>query len=148
MLAKQGWRIIKAGLRWKIGDKQHVRVLSDPWLPRPHTYLPITPKRMFLQDIHVSDLLDSSKEGWNDELIDFLFFLEDANLIKSIQIGWFPLSDSRFWHYDRRGIFSVKSAYHVALNNLSDASRNGVEHSGRDEQKLVVYLESKSPTRS
>ncbi|KAM2101183.1 hypothetical protein ACFX1T_028231 [Malus domestica] len=38
----QGQKILKGGLRWRIGDWRSIRIVKDPWLPTPHTFLPIS----------------------------------------------------------------------------------------------------------
>ncbi|KAL0401118.1 UNVERIFIED_CONTAM: putative mitochondrial protein [Sesamum latifolium] len=46
--------IVKSGFRWRIGSGAAVRVWSDPWLPRPHTFLPITPRNTLAADATVT----------------------------------------------------------------------------------------------
>ncbi|KAL0358467.1 UNVERIFIED_CONTAM: putative mitochondrial protein [Sesamum angustifolium] len=102
------------GIRWRVGDGQSIRVWSDPWLPRPSTFLPITTRSLFLPDLRVSDLLDSENGRWHKELIEGLFCPEDATLIQSIPLGQFNWADTMVWHYNKNGKFSVKSASHLA----------------------------------
>ncbi|KAK4389823.1 putative ribonuclease H protein [Sesamum angolense] len=115
--------IISKGIRWRVGDGQSIRVWSDPWLPRPSTFLPITTRSLFLPDLRVSDLLDSENGRWHKELIEGLFCPEDATLIQSIPLGQFNWADTMVWHYNKNGKFSVKSASHlaqsIALENRS-----------------------------
>ena len=50
--------IVKHGLRWRIGNREQVRVWGDKWLPTPSTYK-VTSPRMFLQaQTPVSELID------------------------------------------------------------------------------------------
>ncbi|KAL0406582.1 UNVERIFIED_CONTAM: putative mitochondrial protein [Sesamum latifolium] len=86
--------LAKQGLRWRVGDGQNIRVWKDPWLPRPSTFLPVTSQSQFLPDLRVRDLLDQSNKCWNEGLIDGLFWLEDAELIKSIPLSHFLTSDT------------------------------------------------------
>ncbi|KAL0410936.1 UNVERIFIED_CONTAM: hypothetical protein Slati_3683300 [Sesamum latifolium] len=119
--------VIKSGVRWKIGYGQRVRVWHHPWIPRPHTFMPITPCHPFLQNIQVSDLMCHSLFCWNSKLIDHIFYPEDARIIKSIPLGRSSTADSQIWHFDKRGTFSVKSAYHVALRCLRASSNSETE---------------------
>ncbi|KAL0395324.1 UNVERIFIED_CONTAM: hypothetical protein Slati_4498600 [Sesamum latifolium] len=110
--------IIKAGSRWRVGYGSNIRVWKDPWLPRPTTFLPITPQSLFLPDLWVSDLLDKDNRCWNSELIEGIFCLEDSNLIKSIPVSNLAIPDFRVWHFNKKGEFSVKSASHIPLSSL------------------------------
>ncbi|KAK4400699.1 putative ribonuclease H protein, partial [Sesamum angolense] len=131
--------IISKGIRWRVGDGQSIRVWSDPWLPRPSTFLPITTRSLFLPDLRVSDLLDSENGRWHKELIEGLFCPEDATLIQSIPLGQFNWADTMVWHYNKNGKFSVKSASHlaqsIALENRSPSMVNA------QFQQLAIHLE-------
>ena len=39
----------------------------------------------------------------------------DADIIKSIPLPRTPQEDEIIWHYDRKGLYSVKSGYQLAL---------------------------------
>jgi hypothetical protein len=41
----KGVELLKEGLIWRIGDGTQINLLSDPWLPRNGSRLPITPRR-------------------------------------------------------------------------------------------------------
>jgi len=60
----------------------------------------------------VSDLINPITSSWDEELVRDVFWPEDAGLILSIPLipGY---EDFLAWHYDPRGVFSVKSAYHA-----------------------------------
>ncbi|KAK4401145.1 hypothetical protein Sango_1220600 [Sesamum angolense] len=121
--------VVEKGLRWRIGDGKQVKVWYDPCIPRPHTFLPFTPTNLFLQDLQISDLIDDMMKGWNSDLIEFLFQPEDAKVIRSIPLGYSSLADTQVWHFDRRGVFSIKSAYHVAYKLITDPKHNAAERS-------------------
>ncbi|KAM2075386.1 hypothetical protein ACFX1T_038282 [Malus domestica] len=38
----QGRKVLKLGIRWRVGDGRSIRVMKDPWLPTPRTFLPIS----------------------------------------------------------------------------------------------------------
>lgn len=64
----------------------------------------------------MADLIDSQTGLWDKELIHEIFWEEDAKHILAIPIkqGW---EDTLAWHFDVKGVFSVKSAYHVLTDN-------------------------------
>ena len=60
----------------------------------------------------MSDLISPLTGTWDEELIADVFWPEEAKHILSIPLkpGY---EDSVAWHFDHRGVFSVKSGYHV-----------------------------------
>ncbi|KAL5758927.1 hypothetical protein ACOSP7_021538 [Xanthoceras sorbifolium] len=58
--------------------------------------------------------------------MQFYFRPEEANIILSIPICSSPIRDSLIWHFDKRGCFSVKSAYRLVLK---DAQSNSLSNS-------------------
>lgn len=54
-------------------------------------------------------------QSWNESLIRSLFMPIDVEVILRIPIPNVPRSDQLVWHYDKRGLYTVKSSYHVAL---------------------------------
>lgn len=43
----------------------------------------------------------------------FLLSTEEVDLIRTIPLSKLKVDDKLVWHYDKRGLFTVKSAYHV-----------------------------------
>ena len=39
-----GLELIKKGVIWRVGNGTKIRTWRDPWLPRPYSFRPITPK--------------------------------------------------------------------------------------------------------
>ena len=66
--------------------------------------------------LKVSDLIDPNLGTWDRELVNDIFWEEDAKHILSIPIRP-DMEDTIAWHFDPKGTFSVKSAYHVLEEN-------------------------------
>lgn len=66
----------------------------------------------------VSKLIDPESGTWDSDLVRDLFWPEDAQNILAIPVH-LDREDLVAWHFDKKGVFSVKSAYHV----LDDAAR-------------------------
>ncbi|XP_050290016.1 uncharacterized protein LOC126728194 [Quercus robur] len=107
LLAKQGWRL-------QVGhDSLVYRVLKAKYFPR------------------VAKLLDSEKGEWRTEVIDTVFLPHEADIIKSIPISARLPPDKLIWSETPNGLFTVRSAYKMAVNLLlspnkgasSDASK-------------------------
>ena len=65
--------------------------------------------------IHKSELIDGENK-WKEVLIQQNFMKEDAQQILNIPLPRTPKPDKLLWHFDKRGEYSVKSGYQVALN--------------------------------
>ena len=107
----RGLKALNNGLIWRVGDGTNINIWTDPWIPNKSTRRLITPRgRTVLTK--VSDLISPITEAWDEELICEVFWPEDAQNILFIPIksGY---DDMVVWHFDPRGIFSTKSAYHV-----------------------------------
>jgi hypothetical protein len=103
--------VLKEGIIWRVGNGQGIDIWEDPWLPREVTRRPITPKgRTLLRK--VADLIDPVSDKWDDQLLNQTFWEEDVKIIKSIPIH-VEMGDMIAWHFDKKGRFSVKSAYRV-----------------------------------
>jgi len=107
----RGIGALKDGLIWRVGDGTRINIWSDPWIPKKVTRLPITPRGMSVLT-KVSELISPVTGTWDVDLIWGNFWDEDAHHILSIPLrsGY---EDMVAWHYDPKGIFSAKSAYHV-----------------------------------
>lgn len=60
----------------------------------------------------VSELNNPITNQWDAELVNEVFWEEDAANILAIPVRP-ELEDTLAWHFDSKGTFSVKSAYHV-----------------------------------
>ncbi|KAL0292491.1 UNVERIFIED_CONTAM: hypothetical protein Sradi_6986400 [Sesamum radiatum] len=55
-------------------------------------------------------------EEWDVELIQSLFWPDDSNVILQIPLSCVGVPDLLIWHYSTTGLFTVRSAYHLALS--------------------------------
>ncbi|KAK4407773.1 hypothetical protein Sango_0358300 [Sesamum angolense] len=74
----------------------------------------ITPPLGHMSEMKVSDLIDPQTQDWNAQLIRSIFWPVDNDLILGIPLGHLGLEDQIVWHHTKNGIFSVRSAYHLA----------------------------------
>ncbi|KAL3839206.1 hypothetical protein ACJIZ3_023797 [Penstemon smallii] len=120
---RESLRFISAGLRWRIGNGNSVRIWGDKWLPRPHSFRVTTPPSIIPEDSTISVLFDADCGSWNRQLVESIFSEEEAQLILSIPLGSTVGEDRILWHFERSGLFSVKSAYRL----IRDISRMDLE---------------------
>ena len=76
----------------------------------------------------VADLLDLSSGSWDEALVQDTFTDFDADAILKMRVN-VDLKDSPAWHFDKKGYFSVKSAYKVAVQRREDELDRNMENS-------------------
>ncbi|KAL0300142.1 UNVERIFIED_CONTAM: hypothetical protein Scaly_3058100 [Sesamum calycinum] len=104
--------ILVVGLRWRVGNGRFISIIGQPWLPRPKIFQLIGCLVSLLVS-KVESLITSSKE-WNEPLIRAEFYPANANCILGISLRSGEVRDELIWHYESKGVFSVKSAYRLA----------------------------------
>jgi hypothetical protein len=68
-------------------------------------------------------LINPATGSWDRDLIEEVFWEEDRMCILGIAIKH-GMEDLIAWHYDKKGFFSVKSAYHTILWMLKKEERH------------------------
>jgi hypothetical protein len=110
----RGLDLVKQGIIWRVGTGEGIDVWSDPWIPRGTTRRPRTPNGLD-EPMRVADLINQDSGQWDEDLVRFVFQHEDAEEILSIPIRA-GMEDGVAWHFDKKGIFSVKSAYRLGVS--------------------------------
>ncbi|KAK3212204.1 hypothetical protein Dsin_016910 [Dipteronia sinensis] len=67
-------------------------------------------------DLRVADLLDRNRRGWDVDKLDRVLLPVDNEIILSILVSWSGGSDSLAWHFDKGGVYTVRSGYRLALS--------------------------------
>ncbi|KAL5848629.1 hypothetical protein ACOSQ4_006642 [Xanthoceras sorbifolium] len=120
-----GRETLQRGLRWKVKEGHNIAVYDDLWIPRASNFKVLSPS--LLPDGTSIFALIGAPGSWSRGLVQFYFRPEKAATILSIPLYSSPLRDSLTWHFDKKGYFSVKSAYRLALkaNNSDSPSSSG-----------------------
>jgi len=58
---------------------------------------------------------------WDEPLIRDIFFEHDAEEILKIHIPKVHMNDKVAWFYEKNGIFTVRSAYRLAVQEIAQA---------------------------
>jgi hypothetical protein len=95
-----------------------VHIWNDPWIPQGITRRPCSHHGHNLIQ-WVSDLIDPTTGSWDENLVRQTFHSDDVRTILAIPVHE-DLDDVICWHFDSKGIFSVKSAYKVYIDNDSE----------------------------
>jgi ribonuclease HI len=120
----RGMQALKQGLIWRIGNGEQINIWGDPWIPNAATRRPSTPRGRNILT-RVSHLIDPVTGGWDEQLVKDIFWEQDATLILSIPVR-IDQEDFLAWHPDGKGVFSVKSAYHVLKDKQDLEARRQV----------------------
>ncbi len=62
--------VLKAGLRWRVGNGETTKIWRDKWLPCPTTYSVISPRQALKENATVDSLIDRDTMQWRSELLD------------------------------------------------------------------------------
>ena len=95
----------------------------------PSTYKVISPPNGIPQFPMVLSLINPMTKWWNVDLIRTTFLVFEAETILKIPLSRTLPEDKIIWIGNRRGEFSVKSAYHIAYG-LIEANDCGESSSG------------------
>uniref|UniRef100_A0A803QQT2 Reverse transcriptase zinc-binding domain-containing protein n=1 Tax=Cannabis sativa TaxID=3483 RepID=A0A803QQT2_CANSA len=121
-----GKKLILKGYRWRVGNGESVRVLEDPWLPRPVTFKvydqPSLPANLYVTDLKLAD------GQWDEGFIRSIFNPTDVDLILGIPCSDWDFEDKILWHYSKYGEYSVKSGYRMAASFTTEQHQSN-EHS-------------------
>ena len=109
----RGVALLKEGLVWRVGDGSKIKVWEDPWLPEGDTRRPRAVRGSSVVEA-VADRINPTTGAWDETMIQGIFPPEDVKTILSISICD-DMEDNLAWHFDPKGIFSVKSAYKVGV---------------------------------
>jgi hypothetical protein len=98
-----------------VGDGSQINIWEDNWIPSSHNQKIMTPRGNNILT-RVSDLINPTDGSWDEDIIGDIFWPVDVHRIMHI-----PLTPNRYdfvaWHYNKLGLFSVRSAYYCQWNH-------------------------------
>ena len=106
--------ILRSGYCWRVGNGSSISVLGDKWIPNYPINKVLHPTNELVDEMAVSELIDTDLHVWRSDVIKALFHREDAELITKIPLSRRVVPDSISWLHNKNGKFIVKSAYKVA----------------------------------
>lgn len=108
----------------------------DPWLPREHSRR-VTSKQGRWRLKWGSDLLAPDGHDWDFDKLRSLFNVADVEAIeKIIKLPQRPSEDVLAWHMEKSGLFTVRSAYNLALKLEHLESRQASPAAPEGDRKL------------
>lgn len=108
--------LVFCGSRWLVGNETSLNIWHSRWLPRLHTFQPITPYRDIPNISKVSNLINVEQGCWREYLIENMFLLGGDELIFTIPLSLTWPDDHLIWHYFNDGNFIVRLAYHLKIS--------------------------------
>ena len=97
---------------------ESIKIWDDAWIPSTVTRRIFSPKPAMEFGESVANLIAHNKAEWNGDLVRSIFLPREGETILSILISSMNPTDSQVWAKTPNGIFSVKSAYKVAVRHL------------------------------
>ena len=117
--------ILQSGHCWRVGNGVSINALKDKWLPNfPTNKVPNLVQENW-GELMVCVLINSKLNIWRYEDIRTIFHRDEADAICQIPLSRRYVANTVFCLHNLRGVFTVKSAYHVARRLLTDAARVG-----------------------
>ena len=109
----QGREVLKKGAQWCAGNGEDISIWGDAWLPSLEASRINNPMGIDFPEIQVSSLIKPHTRSWKVELLQALFSLEEANLIRSIPLGNAMAGDKVIWLHAQFGVYSIESGYYL-----------------------------------
>jgi hypothetical protein len=128
-----GRELLKKGVIWRVGNGANIRVWRDPWIPRDAMHTPKTPQGR-CRFRWVADFLQPDG-SWNLARLQQYFIQEDVDEICKLKPSSRNEMDFIAWHPEKRGVFTVKSAYQLALKGSEQFQNQGAISARPDGQR-------------
>ena len=138
--------ILQAGHCWRVGNGHSINAVKDRWLPNFPTNKVLNSVQENGGKLMVADLINLELNIWKYEDIRAIFHTDEAEAICQIPLSQRNVPDFVFWLHNARGLFSVKSAYHMARWLLTDANRGGTSTEGA--AKNIWTTEASAPKQN
>ena len=148
-----GLEVIKQGTRWRVGNGNLIHIWDDKWMSMPTTYMVISPPppppKLFDDFPMVSSLIDRDTRRWKADLVKSIFLHFEANTILNIPLCYNLPKDKIIWVGNRKGEFTVKSAYYIALKMIGaeDEGESSIGDGRNALWKRLCYLKIPAKTK-
>lgn len=114
--------IVRGGACWFVGTCESIPILNEPWLQGGKCIDGNLPENYFLHNYTVRSLMDTGNKQWNTDLILRIFNVDQAKDIPQTPLVPQVPEDRLVWKGEKNGLYSVKSAYRLCMEELVDVS--------------------------
>ncbi|KAM5550969.1 hypothetical protein ABKV19_027359 [Rosa sericea] len=128
-----GRAVLQKGMRIQVGDGTNISLWDDPWVPIPYSFRPFSTVMEGTESWRVADVIDYDEKEWLTDVLGELFTSGEVDSIASIPLSIRGAEDRWVWHFDAKGVYNVRSGYHVFHNSLTmeqTASSSASEQGG------------------
>lgn len=101
--------VLNLGIIWKVGDGKSINARRDPWIPALSSGK-ITSNVRYDSNTTINNLT-TEHLSWDVNVLNDRFLPYEVEAIRRVPIAGIEHSDSRYWRWDKKGIYSVKSDY-------------------------------------
>ena len=106
--------LIEERIMWRIGNGEEVQIWGDRWIPKPSKFTVYSAPNNIEPKAKVKELINSNMGWWDQSLLTAIFPKEEKEAINTIPLSSTNQLDVEIWRCTETGVFSVKSAYHLA----------------------------------
>ena len=114
--------VVRHGARWMVGSGYGIPIIDEPWLSGGSRVALISPAAQSLQGYSVGHLIHQGIKNWNEELVRYIFEDGTAQQILNTSLFQQVSEDRLVWQPEKNGKYSVRSAYRVCMEEISDNS--------------------------
>lgn len=118
--ASWGWRsilwgrdILIHGLKWRMGNRDNIHIGED-WLLGMMNPIRFNSATTSYLSLKVKELYDANCQ-WRRPLLPILFPSQEVDAITALHIPINSQDDNRIWSFETNKMYSVKSAYNLAM---------------------------------
>jgi hypothetical protein len=116
---QHGLELLKKGLMWRVRSGEKIQIWRDHWIPWP-PFLKTSLNKGRSRLRWVSQLMQPGRSGWDEQILNSCLYPHDVEAILRIRLSDREGEDMLAWFYEKSGIFTVKSAYRLALSNENE----------------------------
>jgi hypothetical protein len=121
----------KEGIIWQVRLGSKIKIWRDPWISRPPSRrIPMKKGRSRMR--WVSKLMLPAGQAWDEKRLRMCLFPHDVEEVLKIRLLNRSEKDFIACHYEHFGIFTVKSAYKLALRREYNTMGNKGSSSSAD----------------
>ncbi|XP_058723191.1 uncharacterized protein LOC131594996 [Vicia villosa] len=115
--------LVLSGTRWCIGNGDKVVAKKDNWIPTIAGFKVVGQMMNSGPEVRVSHFIDHELSIWRTDLVEDTFEAGDAKHILGIPLSRRRVEDSQVWHYEESGEYSVRTAYHLCMQDKAAKAR-------------------------
>jgi ribonuclease HI len=113
--------VLEKGTIRSIGNGRTTKIWKDTWLPDFTKIRSRNADCDLSEDAMVAELIDDETSQWNRTLIFNSFSNSDAIKIVSTPLSLSLPEDKSCWFWEKDGMYSVRSAYHLLCNGRENS---------------------------